>query len=168
MKILIANKFYYPRGGDCVYTLNLESILKDKGHDVAAFAIKHPNNIPNVFQNYFPSEVSYSSKSGKNIAKNVLRPLGAKEVSQKFTALLNYFQPEVVHLNNVHTHLSPVLAEIAHKKHIKVVWTLHDFKLLCPRYDCLRNGSFCRLCFSSKIHVLKNKCLKNLFLYSIL
>lgn len=29
----IANKFYYRRGGDCIYTMNLEKMLKEKGHD---------------------------------------------------------------------------------------------------------------------------------------
>ena len=161
MKILIANKFYYPRGGDCIYTLNLESLLKSRGHDVAAFAIQHPQNQPNEFHHYFPSEVSYSSDGRKNLLKNVRRPFGAKDVKQKFKALLNDFQPDIVHLNNIHTHLSPVLAEIAHKKQIRVVWTLHDYKLLCPRYDCLRNGKSCRLCFSDKFYVLKYKCMKN-------
>jgi len=161
MKILLANKFYYPRGGDCIYTLHLESLLKSKGHKVAVFAIQHPKNQPNAFQSYFPSEVSYSSVGGKNLAKVVLRPLGTKDVKQKFTAILNDFQPDVVHLNNIHTHLSPVLAEIAHKKQIRVVWTIHDYKLLCPRYDCLKNGIHCRLCFSNKINVLKYRCMKN-------
>jgi len=168
MKILIANKFYYPRGGDCIYTLQLESLLKNKGHEVAAFAIQNLQNQPNKFQSYFPSEVSYSSGSVKNIAKSVLRPLGATEVKQKFTALLDDFHPDVVHLNNIHTHLSPVLAEIAHKKQIRVVWTIHDFKLLCPRYDCMRNGLFCQLCFSNKINVLKYKCMKNSLFASVL
>jgi len=168
MKILIANKFYYPRGGDCIYTLQLESLLQSKGHEVAAFAIQHPQNQPNAFQRYFPSEVSYTSETGKNLAKAVLRPLGAIDVRQKFTALLKDFQPDVVHLNNIHTHLSPILAEIAHKKHIRVVWTIHDYKLLCPRYDCLRNGIPCRLCFSNKINVLKYKCMKSSLLASAL
>jgi glycosyltransferase involved in cell wall biosynthesis len=168
MKILLANKFYYPRGGDCIYTLQLESLLKSKGHEVAVFAIQHHKNQPNAFQRYFPSEVSYSSGRWKNSMKSILRPLGTKEVKQKFTTLLNDFQPDVVHLNNIHTHLSPVLAEIAHKKRIKVIWTLHDYKLLCPRYDCLRNGVNCQLCFSNKINVLKYKCMKNNVFASIL
>ena len=168
MKILIANKFYYPRGGDCVYTLQLESLLKSKGHEVAIFAIQHPKNRSSVFQHYFPSEVSYSSGDRKSRVKAALRPLGVREVKQKFTALLNDFRPDVVHLNNIHTHLSPVLAEIAHKKQIRVVWTLHDFKLLCPRYDCLRDGEFCRLCFSDKTDVLKYRCMKGSLFASIL
>ena len=38
MKILLANKFYYRRGGDCIYTINLEKILKEKGHEVIIIA----------------------------------------------------------------------------------------------------------------------------------
>ena len=168
MKILIANKFYYPRGGDCIYSLQLESLLKNKGHDVAVFTIQHPLNLHNDFQSYFPSQVSYSSRNGKNILEAVLRPFGTKEVKLKFSKLLDDFQPNVVHLNNIHTHLSPVLAEIAYKKRVRVVWTLHDYKLLCPRYDCMRNEVGCQLCFSNKVHVIKNKCLKNSLFASVL
>jgi hypothetical protein len=42
MKIILSNKFYYPRGGDCVYTLNLEQLLKQHGHEVAIFAMQYP------------------------------------------------------------------------------------------------------------------------------
>ena len=35
MTILLANKFYYRRGGDCIYMLNLEKQLKAHGHEVA-------------------------------------------------------------------------------------------------------------------------------------
>jgi hypothetical protein len=105
--------------------------------------------------------VSFSSGDKKNLTKMLLRPLGTTEVKQKFEALLNDFQPDIVHLNNIHTHLSPVLAEIAHKKQIKVIWTLHDYKLLWPRYDCLKEGKACHLCFSNKFNVVKYKCMKN-------
>ena len=162
MKILLANKFYYPRGGDCLYTLNLESLLKERGQEAGVFAIQHPKNRATPFQQYFPTEVSYTSVSDeKNRWKAIIRPLGAREVQQKFTALLEDFQPDVVHLNNIHTHLSPVLAEIAYRRKIRVVWTLHDYKLLCPRYDCLRNDRPCELCFGEKSAVLKYHCLKN-------
>ncbi|MDR2682585.1 MAG: glycosyltransferase [Dysgonamonadaceae bacterium] len=162
MKILLANKFYYPRGGDCIYTLNLESLLKERGCEVAVFAIQHPENKETPFSRYFPAEVSYTSVSDeRNRWKAISRPLGAREVRQKFTALLDDFRPDVVHLNNIHTHLSPVLAEIAHRRRIRVVWSLHDYKLLCPRYDCLRNDLPCELCFRNKSAVLKYNCLKN-------
>jgi glycosyltransferase involved in cell wall biosynthesis len=68
----------------------------------------------------------------------------------------------VVHLNNIHSQLSPVIAQMAHKKNIRVIWTLHDYKLLCPRYDCLCKGiDICEKCFTDKKHVIKKRCVKN-------
>lgn len=154
MKILLANKFYYRRGGDCIYMLNLEKLLKAHGHDVAVFAMDYPENLDTPWKKYFP----------KNMSKLMAftRPFGSHEVKSTFKKLLDDFKPDVVHLNNVHTQLSPVMAELAHQRGIKVVWTLHDYKLLCPRYDCLKNGNtICETCFNGdKKACLDNKCMK--------
>ena len=154
MKILLANKFYYRRGGDCIYMLNLEQLLKAHGHEVVVFAMDYPENLDTPWKKYFP----------KNMSKLMAftRPFGSHEVKGKFKMLLDDFKPDVVHLNNVHTQLSPVMAELAHERGIKVVWTLHDYKLLCPRYDCLKNGNtICETCFmGDKKACLDNKCMK--------
>lgn len=154
MKILLANKFYYRRGGDCIYMLNLEQLLKAHGHEVAVFAMDYPENLDTPWKQYFPQNMS------KLMA--FTRPFGSMEVKTKFRKLLDDFRPDVVHLNNVHTQLSPVMAELAHERGIKVVWTLHDYKLLCPRYDCLKNSKvICETCFNgSKKACLDNKCMK--------
>ena len=160
MKILLSNKFYYPRGGDCIYTINLEQLLKQHGHEVAMFAMQYPENLPSEWSNYFPSEVKFSP--GLGMIEAFLRPFGTREVQKKFNALLDDFQPDAVHLNNIHTQLSPIIAQIAHERGVKVVWTLHDYKLLCPRYDCLRNGTtVCEECFDNKRKVLEYNCMKN-------
>ena len=154
MKILLANKFYYRRGGDCIYMLNLEKLLKAHGHEVAVFAMDYPENLDTPWKKYFP----------KNMSKLMAftRPFGSHEVKSKFKKQLDDFKPDVVHLNNVHTQLSPVMAELAQQRGIKVVWTLHDYKLLCPRYDCLKNGNtICETCFKGdKKACLDNKCMK--------
>lgn len=165
-KIILANKYYYARGGDCIYTINLEKILKDYGHEVAVFSMEHPENFSNAYQKYFPAEVIYNGK--KNLLRSSIRPFGTPEVKQKFNALLNNFNPDIVHLNNIHTQLSPIIAKIAYERNIPVVWTIHDYKLLCPRYDCLRKGQEpCELCFGNRSNILKYKCMKNSFVASI-
>ncbi|WP_455664329.1 glycosyltransferase [Phocaeicola sp.] len=160
MKILLANKFYYRRGGDCVHLLDLEQLLKAHGHEVAVFAMDYPENLETRWSKYFPSEVKF--KLGTGMIEALMRPFGTQEVRRKFNALLDDFHPDVVHLNNIHSQLSPVIAEMAHERGIKVVWTIHDYKLLCPRYDCLRNGeAVCEACFTDKHKVLEYKCMKN-------
>ena len=52
MKILLANKFYYRRGGDCIYMLNLEKLLKAHGHEVAVFAMDYPENLDTPWKKY--------------------------------------------------------------------------------------------------------------------
>ena len=157
MKILLANKFYYRRGGDCIYMLNLEQLLKAHGHEVAVFAMDYPENLDTPWKKYFPKTMSK--------VKAFTRPFGDGETKRKFSQLLDDFQPDVVHLNNIHTQLSPVIAELAHGYGCRVVWTLHDYKLLCPRYDCLREISGklanCELCFNgNKKACLEYKCMK--------
>ena len=89
--------------------------------------------------------------------------LGSDDVASCFTALLNDFRPEIVHLNNIHSYLSPALASIAHALGIKVVWTLHDYKLLCPSYSRLAGGKVCDRCHSSRFKtcVLHTRCMKS-------
>ena len=151
MKILLANKFYYRRGGDCIYMLNLEKLLKAHGHEVAVFAMDYPENLDTPWKKYFP----------KNMSKLMAftRPFGDGEVKSKFSQLLNDFKPDVVHLNNIHTQLSPLIAKLAHEYGAKVVWTLHDTKLICPCYTCMRAGKWCEECFTDKLAVVKHRCM---------
>ena len=161
MHILLANKFHYPRGGDCIHSMELERLLKAAGHAVAFFAMACPQNEPSEWARFFPSEVSFSPRRPGRMLNGLVRPIHAPEVRRKFGRLLDGFRPDVVHLHNVHTQLSPVLAQIAKERGLRVVWTLHDYKLLCPRYDCLRDGKPCELCFGGdKSFALKYACLK--------
>lgn len=160
MRILLANKFYYPRGGDCICTINLEELLKKNGHEVALFAMQFSKNMSTPWSKFFPSEIKF--KLGMGMIEAITRPLGTSEVKKKFNLLLDDFCPDVLHVHNIHSQLSPVIIELAHKRGIKVVWTLHDYKLLCPRYDCLRNGeTVCEECYINKQKVLDYKCMKD-------
>ena len=162
MRILLSNKFYYRRGGDCVYVLNVEQLLKKHGHEVAVFAMDYPDNLETPWKKYFPGNMT------KPMAFS--RPFGSREVKKKFNRLLDDFRPDVVHLNNIHTQLSPVIAELAHERGIRVVWSLHDYKLLCPRYDCLRDGvEICEKCFGGdKTSCKTYKCIKGSTLASLI
>lgn len=160
MKIVNVNKFYYQRGGDCVAAMTLEELLTQKGHEVATFSSGHPQNVPSKWSDYFVSEVNFTHASFNDKRKAIGRVLFAGEIKQKFSRLLDDFKPDVVHLHNIHTYLSPAIAQIAHKRGIKVVWTLHDYKLVCPCYSLLRDGTVCEECFTDKYAVLKHRCVK--------
>ncbi|MDR2119535.1 MAG: glycosyltransferase [Tannerella sp.] len=160
-RILLANKFYYPRGGDCTAVLTTEELLKAHGHEVAVFSMQHPNNISSPWEGYFPEEVSFSAPQLSGRLKAARRLFRPSDVVTKFERLLNDFRPHVVHLHNIHSYLSPAVAQVAARKGIRVVWTLHDYKPICPAYSCLRNGKPCELCFTNRSGVLTRRCMKN-------
>ena len=167
-KVLLVNKFYYNRGGDCTAMLSTEQLLKAKGHEVAVFSMKYNKNLPSVWERYFPDEIDFSAKTLSGKIRSASRLFKPKDVASKFNLLLNDFKPDVIHLHNIHSYLSPVVAEIAHQKGIRVVWTMHDYKLICPAYSCLNNGVACERCFTKKSAVLVKKCIKNSPLASLL
>ena len=160
MRVLLVNKFYYPRGGDCIVVLNTEALLRENGVEAEVFAMQYPENLPARFQGHFPVEVNFGGGLGNKL-QALRRTLGMDDVGHCFNAVLDEFKPDVVHLHNIHSYLSPVVGQLAHRRGIRVVWTLHDYKLLCPRYDCLLDGKPCEQCFNgSKQGVLNHRCMK--------
>lgn len=158
-KVVIVTKFYYRRGGDCIYAMNLERLLAARGHDVAVFAMDYNENDQSQWSAYWPAAVDFGGGMKAKFAA-VRRTLGYGDVASAFKRLLDDFRPDVVHLNNIHSYLSPIVGGIAHKRGVRVVWTLHDYKLLCPAYSCLRQGRPCELCFADKKPVVKTRCMK--------
>lgn len=167
-RILIANKFYYPRGGDCIVAMNLEKLLKEQGHDVAVFAMDYPENVDSGWNGYYASQVDFAG-SVSNKLKAAKRLMGWGDIKSAFNKLLDDFNPDIVHLHNIHSYLSPILAQLAKRRGCRVVWTLHDYKLVCPSYACLLDGKPCEKCIGlGKMHVFKNRCLKGSFAASAL
>lgn len=168
MKILLVNKFLYPRGGDCIHTLNLGRLLRKAGHSVHFYAMDYPKNLQDENEACFAEEISFSSMGLSGKIKAAGRVLWGIGVKSGFEKLLDNLQPDIVHLNNIHSYLSPIVAKLAHQRGIKVVWTLHDYKLVCPSYNCLCKGKICEACFTRKANVLYHKCMKNNMQASIL
>ena len=158
-RVLIVNKFYYRRGGDCVCALNLERLLRERGHEVAVFSMDHPENLPSEWSRYWASGVDFSGGAKEKVAA-VRRILGQGDIRKSFGRILREFKPDVVHLHNIHSYLSPIVGRMARAAGARVVWTLHDYKLLCPAYACLRNGTVCEECFTDKKRVLATRCMK--------
>lgn len=161
MKVLLVNKFYYPRGGDCMVVLNTEQLLRSHSHEVAVFAMQYPRNNSNSWGEKWASEVQFAGLLSTRI--NALkRTMGWGDIVASYRRVLHEFDPDVVHVHNVHSYLSPVVAKLAHEHGARVVWTMHDYKLMCPAYTCLRNGKPCELCVQgNKWNVVSQRCMKH-------
>lgn len=100
--------------------------------------MNYADNFPSEWVDYFASEVNFSTPNIINKLKSVKRIFYSSDVKVQFTRLIDDFQPDIIHLNNIHSYLSPYIAEIAYKRGIKVIWTQHDYKLICPTYSMKR------------------------------
>ncbi len=136
-----------------------EKMLRDRGHDVAVMAMRYPDNIESSWQRYFPAEVSFGGGVSA-MWRAFNRMMGRGDVVECCERLLNDFAPDVVHLHNIHSYLSPVVARLAHERGCRVVWTLHDYKLVCPSYSMLLNGVPCERCLTDANAVVKERCMK--------
>lgn len=159
LRILLVNKFYYPRGGDCISMINLEALLRRLGYEVAVYAMKYPQNLPCETSRYFASEVSFSGDFVDKV-KAANRLFGAGDIIRSFQRLLDDFRPQIVHFHNIHSYLSPIVVKLSHEQGCRTVWTMHDYKLLCPSYNCLCRGEICEACFTDRSQVLRRKCMK--------
>lgn len=150
MKILLVNNFYQKRGGAEVSLMNTYRLLKENGHTVKIFYFSGNQKKINLFK---AMNLIYSVKSKSEMRK-----------------VLETYNPDLVHLNNIYHHLSPSIIDVIKKKDIPIVITLRDYKLVCANYKLWRNDKICEDCRNRKfVNIIKNKCnLKGSYLESLL
>lgn len=165
MRILLVNKYFYRKGGAETYFFALAEGLKALGHEVAFFSMQHPNNEPSYWSKYFVSEKDYVGKiSAFQQAKEAATLVYSFESKRKFEALLEEFKPDVIHMNNVHRQLTLSILDAPYlkKHHVPVVYTAHDYILLCPAYTMVDGaGNVCDDCLDRHfIHAVQKTCVK--------
>ena len=154
MKILLVNNFYYNRGGDCTYLFSLKNLLKERGHEVSIFSMHHPKNFKSDCSKYFVSYINYdeevkskSLSSGLKVAK---RTIYSTEARSKIEKLIKDEKPDMAHVQNIHHHITPSIFGILKKYNIPIIWTLHDFTIVCPNTSFLSHGKVCEKCKKRK------------------
>ena len=175
MKILLVNKFLYPKGGAETYTFSLGKILQKHEHEVQYFGLRNEKNIVGNRVGALVNDMDFS----KSIAKNLNAPLRIvynKQARKEIRKVLNDFQPDIVHLNNIQFHLTPsIILEIdkwrkENSRDCKIVYTAHDYQLVCPSHGMFDvNVKPCELCLDGKYkHCLETKCMENSWMKSFL
>lgn len=165
MRILLVNKYFYRKGGAETYFFALAEGLKALGHEVAFFSMKHPNNEPSYWSKYFVSEKDYVGEiSAFKKVQEASTLIYSFEAKRKFEALLEEFKPDIIHMNNVHRQLTLSILDAPYlkKHHVPVVYTAHDYILLCPAYTMVNGrGEVCDACLDRHfMHATKNVCVK--------
>ena len=175
MKVLMCNKFHWPRGGsETVYFDNIRS-LEAHGHQVAHFAMQDERNVPSEWSRYFVRNADYTAEYGPGIKAKLSRVVEAAnvlysfEAKRKMAALADDFRPDLAHVHNIYHQLSPSIFAPLKKRGIPVVMTVHDYKLICPNHTLRVDDKTCDRCVGGKFyHAVRHKCVKGSLAESLL
>ena len=69
MKILLVNKFLYPKGGAETYVIKLGKYLETQGHEVQYFGLENKNNTLANKYNLYVSNLDLTKNNIKNALK---------------------------------------------------------------------------------------------------
>ena len=110
MKILVVHCAYRFKGGEDKVVEEELALLKQAGHEVALLEF---SNDGNVFWKIL--QLPFNITSYRAVKK----------------AIRN-FSPDVVHVHNLHFAASPSVLYAAKHSKVPVVYTLHNYRLICP------------------------------------
>jgi glycosyltransferase involved in cell wall biosynthesis len=124
------------------------------GHTVAFFGMQHPLNTHLEYEQFFPSHIEMepapTTLSGR--VRGAARMVYSTSAARGMHAVIDRFEPDVVHLHNIYHQLSPSVLRPVARRHLPAVMTLHDYKLACPTYQFLDHGNICEACLGGKFH----------------
>ena len=158
MRVLLANKFLYAKGGSERAVLELGTGLHARGHQVYWFGMDHPQNSVPADTSAVVKQRHYRGTSLRRY-RDAAAMIYSMHAKRQFETFLRRVQPHIVHLHNIYHQLTPSILDAARQAGIPVVMTLHDYKLVCPRYDMLRHGTICDQCVEQgPTSCLRNRC----------
>lgn len=147
MRLLGVHRLHYRMGGAEAVHLDHLALFRERGWECAEFAMDHPRNEPSAFKEYFPAYFEPKHARGIDKIGAVARFLHSGEAKRKFTALLEAFRPDIIHIHGIYHQLTPAILPPALKRKIPIAFTLHDYKIICPAYHFFRPGiGVCELC----------------------
>ncbi len=168
MKVLMINKFLYPNGGSETYIFKLGDYLKSQGHKVEYFGMEHEGRCVGNNVNVYTSDMDFHA--GSKIAKLTypLKTIYSLEARTQLRKVLDDFEPDVCHLNNFNYQLTPsIILEIVNwrkqmEKQCKIVFTAHDYQLICPNHMMNNPNTHqnCEKCLGGKFsNCMRGKCI---------
>lgn len=135
MRILVANKFWYRRGGLERVMFDEVSWLQALGHEVADFSTTHPANERSEWSRYHVPYLELGQDGGLGTREKiqaVARIFWNRDAARRLGQLIADFRPDVIHVHGIHRQISSSILFVARRHRIPVVQTLHDYHHICP------------------------------------
>jgi glycosyltransferase involved in cell wall biosynthesis len=141
----------------------LSRTLQDHGHEVLLYGLAVEGLQSNIPREDLLSDIdfksTFSDPSLRGVFRVISRTVYSNEAKRSMHRMIEKYSPDLVHLNNIHHFLTPSIVWPIVAKKIPVVWTLHDYTIICPNTTMRSNGSICESCISGRFyHCVIKKC----------
>ena len=133
MKVLKVHNFYQRPGGEDQVFRNEGALLEANGHEVIRFT-RHNDDV---------------DAFGR--AALLRRTVWNRDTERELDALVARERPDVMHCHNTFPLVSPSAYAAARRHGVAVVQTLHNYRLVCPKAELMREGVPCELCLGRAV-----------------
>ena len=137
----IGNNFFVGGGSDR-YFFDISAAMARAGVRVIPFAPRDGRNEATAWSKYFP----VSLRTDHPRPRDVFRFIYSTAAKRNLKQLLRDERIQLAHLHIYYGRLTASILPVLVNAGIPIVQTVHDFKLVCPVYSCLRNGQICEDC----------------------
>jgi glycosyltransferase involved in cell wall biosynthesis len=131
MKILLVHNSYQQRGGEDTVFEQEKLLLLSRGHTVLTY-VRSNNEI--------------NKASALQQISLLKRAVWAEDSRADVLRLLAAERPDIAHIHNTFTMISPSIYSAFREADVPVVQTLHNYRLLCPAATFFRDGAICEEC----------------------
>ena len=158
MTVLQINKYHWPKGGADRYMLELSDLLTAHGHKVIPFAMADERNLPSPYAKHFVSPVvTDPPRHDWQGLRTFGRAMYSFEAAKKLRDLIRSVKPDVAHVHNIYTQISPSVLDVLKREKIPIVLSVHDYDLIAPNYMLWNNGQMENLADKSLFNLTLSK-----------
>lgn len=129
MRILVAHNTYQHKGGEDRVVEQEIALLRKAGHTVELFGADN-----------------HAIQGVARKVKVLIETPHSPSSKQRMAEAIKAFKPDVVHVHNTFPLLTPSIYQACSEAGVKVVQTLHNFRITCANGLLLRNGKPCETC----------------------
>lgn len=168
MNILIITWKWENTGGDWTYVKNLTKLYAQQGHNIIALSMTGElENVANE-KHYTIRNIDFKIENNKRTFASYFKVVNTvfynKETRNLVKDILRKHDIDLIHIHNIRNSITQSFFSLVDKRKTKIVWSLHDYNLICPDIHFVRDNQICEDCKGKKYYnVVINKCKKNSF-----
>lgn len=156
MKTLNIGHNFFVIGGSDRVLIETVKLMNSNGHNAIPFCSIDQRNIKSDYDKYFVKSISTEKPSITSLPSFFYN----FDAVEKLKCLLDD-NPDikVAHLHIYYGKITTSILKVLKGRGIKIIQSLHEYKLACPVYTMIRNEQVCRKCIDGDFYnCIINKC----------